>query len=57
MCVDFNAAYEKTLTVTYTPGTVQSPAAAMEAWTITFTPAGLVPTTVPAPTVTEVANI
>ena len=56
-CVDFNAAYGKTLTVAYTPGTIMSPAVAMEAWTITFTPAGLVPTTVPAPTVTEVANI
>ena len=56
-CVDFNAAYGKTLTVAYTPGTVQSPAVAMEAWAITFTPTGLVPTTVPAPTVTEVANI
>lgn len=56
-CVDFNAAYGKTLTVAYTPGTVQSPAVAMAAWTITFTPTGLVPTTVPAPTVTEVANI
>ena len=56
-CVDFNAAYGKTLTVAYTPGTIMSPAVAMEAWTITFTPTGLVPTTVPAPTVTEVANI
>lgn len=56
-CVDFNAAYGKTLTVAYTPGTVQSPAVAMEAWTIAFTPTGLVPTTVPAPTVTEVTNI
>jgi hypothetical protein len=56
-CIDFNAAYGKTLTVAYTPGTVQSPAVAMEAWTIAFTPTGLVPTTVPAPTVTEVANI
>ena len=56
-CIDFNAAYGKTLNVAYTPGTVQSPAVAMEAWTITFTPTGLVPTTVPAPTVTEVTNI
>ena len=54
---DFNAAAGKNLTLTYTPGTVQSPATAMEAWTITFTPTNLVAPQVDPPKVTEVQNV
>ena len=54
---DFNAAAGKSLTLTYTPGTVQSPATAMEAWTITFVPTNLVAPQVDPPKVTEVQNV
>ena len=53
---DFNAA-SGACSLSYTPGTVLSPAVAMDAWTITFTPANLTPTAVEAPKVTGVTNI
>jgi hypothetical protein len=55
--VDFNSAYGKNLTLAYSPGTVQSPATAMSAWSKDFTPTGLVPIVVPAPSVSSIQNI
>lgn len=55
--VDFNSAYGKNLTLAYSPGTVQSPATAMLAWSKDFTPTGLVPIVVPAPSVSSIQNI
>lgn len=40
----------------YTPGTIQSPATAMETWDISFVPVNLVPAAVSAPKVVEVWN-
>ena len=54
--VDFNSA-SGDMTLTYTPGTVQSPAVAMEAWSITFTPTGLVPPIAEPPVPVELWNL
>lgn len=53
---DFNAA-DGNLTLTYTPGTIQSPAVAMAEFAETFTPTGLVPPAVPAPKVEAIENV
>lgn len=54
--LDFNNA-EGNITLSYTPGTIQSPATAMTAWSISFTPEGLVPVVIPAPEIVEAMNI
>lgn len=41
--INFNAAYGTTCTINYTPGTVQGPAAALSAFSFSFTPTKLVP--------------
>lgn len=53
---DFNSAQGE-LTLTYTPGTVQSPAILMEAWSITFKPIGLVAPTAEPPVPVELWNL
>lgn len=40
--LDFNLAKDLECTVSYTPGSIQSPATAMEAWSISFYPVNLV---------------
>jgi hypothetical protein len=52
---DFNSAFGD-LVLGYTPGTVQSPAVAMTAWTIEFTPTGLVPPQIDPPEVEDIWN-
>ena len=52
---DFNSAFGD-LVLGYTPGTVQSPAVAMTAWTIEFTPTGLVPPQIDPPEVEAMWN-
>lgn len=52
---DINNAFGE-CSLRYTPGTVQSPATAMEAWSVSFLPVNLVPADVKAPTVVEVWN-
>ena len=52
---DFNSAFGD-LVLGYTPGTVQSPAVAMTAWTIEFTPTGLVPPMLDPPEVEDIWN-
>lgn len=54
--VDFNNAVGN-ITVSYAPGTVQSPAAAMEAWSIAFAPENLVPSLVGPPEPVELWNL
>ena len=57
---DFNSAIGD-LTISYTPGTISSPPinpdTLMTAWSITFTPEGLVPPEIDPPEVLEVFNI
>lgn len=52
---DFNSA-SGSLTLSYTPGMIQSPATAMAAFAYTFTPAGLVPPNIPIPEVEAIWN-
>lgn len=58
--VDFNSA-SGDLSVIYTPGTAMSPPVgpefAMQAWSLTFTPIGLVPPDIDPPEVLEVFNV
>ena len=54
--VDFNSA-RGDITVTYTPGSILSPAVAMEAWSFTFTPSGLVTPDIDPPVPVELWNI
>lgn len=53
---DFNSA-SGNITLSYTPGTIQSPAVAMETWSKTFTPSGLVPPQVDPPEVKVIYNV
>ena len=55
--VDFNPAEGTTLTVDYVPGTIQSPATAMEAFSFTFAPENLVAPNIPAPEPIEAWNL
>lgn len=54
--IDFNNAVGE-CSISYTPGTVMSPVAALAAQSVSFTPEGLVPTYIPLPEVTEIWNL
>lgn len=54
--IDFNNAVGE-CAISYTPGTVMSPVAALAAQSVSFTPEGLVPTYIPLPEVTEIWNL
>ena len=54
--MDFNLAEGTTLTVDYVPGTIISPAVAMDAFTFTFTPENLVAPDIAAPEPIEAWN-
>lgn len=55
--VDFNLAEGTTLTVEYTPGTIQSPATSMDGFDFTFTPENLVAPDIPIPEPVEAWNM
>lgn len=55
--VDFNLAYGTDVTVEYTPGTILSPATAMDAFAFTFTPENLEPPYIPVPEPIEAWNL
>lgn len=54
--IDFNLAEGTTLTVDYIPGTIQSPATAMDAFTFSFIPTNLVAPDIPVPEPIEAWN-
>ena len=54
--IDFNLAEGTTLTVDYVPGTIMSPATAMDAFTFTFTPTNLVAPDISIPEPIEAWN-
>lgn len=54
--VDFNQAEGTTLTVSYVPGTIMSPATALEAFSFAFTPENLEALGIPAPEPIEAWN-
>lgn len=55
--VDFNLAEGTTLTIDYIPGTIQSPATAMDAFTFSFAPTNLVAPDIPVPEPVEAWNL
>ena len=55
--MDFNLAEGTTLTIDYVPGTIMSPAVAMDAFTFTFTPENLVAPDIPVPEPIEAWNL
>ena len=55
--VDFNQAEGTTLTISYVPGTIMSPATALEAFSFTFTPENLEAMDIPAPEPIEAWNV
>lgn len=55
--MDFNLAEGTTLTIDYVPGTIMSPAVAMDAFTFTFTPENLVAPDIPVPEPVEAWNL
>lgn len=54
--MDFNLAEGTTLTIDYVPGTIMSPATAMDAFTFTFTPENLSAPDIPVPEPIEAWN-
>ena len=54
--IDFNLAEGATLTIDYVPGTIMSPATAMDAFTFTFTPENLIAPDIAAPEPIEAWN-
>lgn len=55
--VDFNLSAGQNLTISYTPGSVQSPAVPMEAFSFTFTPENLVAPSIGQPEVVRIRNL